>query len=296
MKKTILTVKKDLYINFTTIGIVSSIIIGLIIIGICGIYTDGEGRTFNCISIFSTYNKTELLQMHLMGETIFLNLLKSLAPYGMMLAAFSFAFGMYAEKQNKTTKYVIYRTGIKRYVISKALLAFISSVFVMGIIAIICAIYIHGRFPAISEADSEFIEFKMQSSGYSDTGRKLNLVSQMGFGAAYLYGIFGMMLYGGLCASIGFIVYALTKDIYFNICLPFFVGYGQNVLVNYCIFNKPEIGRKMQNTGYLSYYLRIPYNEKRLLVNLLIFVGIWVLAIVINIAKIRSVKDYGGDL
>lgn len=50
------------------------------------------------------------------------------------------------------------------------------------------------------------------------------------------------------------------------------------------------------NTGYLSYYLRIPYNEKRLLVNLLIFVGIWVLAIVINIAKIRSVKDYGGDL
>ena len=135
----------------------------------------------------------------------------------MMLAAFSFAFGMYAEKQNKTTKYVIYRTGIKRYVISKALLAFISSVFVMGIIAIICAIYIHGRFPSISEADSEFIEFKMQGSGYSDTGRKLNLVSQMGFGAAYLYGIFGMMLYGGLCASIGFIVYALTKDIYFNI-------------------------------------------------------------------------------
>lgn len=166
----------------------------------------------------------------------------------------------------------------------------------MGIIAIICAIYIHGRFPSISEADSEFIEFKMQSSGYSDTGRKLNLVSQMGFGAAYLYGIFGMMLYGGLCASIGFIVYALTKDIYFNICLPFFVGYGQNVLVNYFIFNKPEIGRKIQNTGYLSYYLRIPYNEKRLLVNLLIFVGIWVLAIVINIAKIRSVKDYGGDL
>ena len=281
MKKTILTVKKDLYINFTTIGIVSSIIIGLIIIGICGIYTDGEGRTFNCISIFSTYNKTELLQMHLMGETVFLNVLESLAPYGMMLAAFSFAFGMYAEKQNKTTKYVIYRTGIKRYVISKALLAFISSVFVMGIIAIICAIYIHGRFPSISEAD---------------TGRKLNLVSQMGFGAAYLYGIFGMMLYGGLCASIGFIVYALTKDIYFNICLPFFVGYGQNVLVNYFIFNKPEIGRKINNTGYLSYYLRIPYNEKRLLVNLLIFVGIWVLAIVINIAKIRSVKDYGGDL
>lgn len=113
MKKTILTVKKDLYINFTTIGIVSSIIIGLIIIGICGIYTDGEGRTFNCISIFSTYNKTELLQMHLMGETVFLNVLESLAPYGMMLAAFSFAFGMYAEKQNKTTKYVIYRTGIK---------------------------------------------------------------------------------------------------------------------------------------------------------------------------------------
>ena len=60
MKKTILTVKKDLYINFTTIGIVSSIIIGLIIIGICGIYTDGEGRTFNCISIFSTYNKSAL--------------------------------------------------------------------------------------------------------------------------------------------------------------------------------------------------------------------------------------------
>lgn len=76
----------------------------------------------------------------------------------------------------------------------------------------------------------------------------------------------------------------------------FFVGYGQNVLVNYFIFNKPEIGRKIQNTGYLSYYLRIPYNEKRLLVNLLIFVGLWVLAIVINIAKIRSVKDYGGDL
>lgn len=295
IRKLLQTIKHDFYKNITTAGPLIGIVIGIIITGMTGIYTDTSGKVYNVFKMAGEFSREQLAQMNMYSENVLSNIFSSLAPYGMALTAFAFVFGLYAEKQNKTTKYIIYRTGINKYIFSKAIVAFISSVFMMGFISLIYVIYVHLNYPSLSAVPDEW-EFRLPYYGYTDKGRKLWLVTHLGASAQYVYIVFGMMIYGGFCSAIGFLVYAFTHDIYLNICMPFFVGYSQNVMVTYLLRNKPQIGEKANNMGFLNYYLKCWRLEKYMVINIIVFLAVWIIAIVVNIIRIRSMRDYGGDV
>lgn len=284
MKTLINSIKCDLIKNITNIAFYIAVILGGILVFTFQVYEDSLGNVYNSITIVCNMSKEEMAKEYLFGEQIFMTTLRTCMPmYAMVISAFSYVVGLLSEKENKVTKYVIYRTGRTRYVLSKAIYSMISSGAVFGILTIIYAIYIHAFFPSMKSLPEEEYQMFWQFQSVGDNEKSLLLYELFGFKAEYFYGIAGMILYGCFCAAVGFLIYSMVQNIYFNLCIPFFVGYFQYSLVNIIMSMKPQL--YVTKYGYGDYYLNFWHNQKYLWVNVLIFTGIWGIAIIANIIK-----------
>ena len=244
--------------------------LALLILLTSGIYKDLDGTTYTVLSATYELEQEQMIINNLSVEsTLTGHIIYQLSMYGPLLAALSFATVLCEEQKYGVRRYLLFKEGRKRYVISKALTAVFTSGLCFLVISLLFLAFLYCNYPI--------------------RGEKYYIVLS----------IIGTFLYGVFCGVIGFICTAFFSNIYLAVCIPFFFGYiyysivssfdGRLLEGSVTIETYTAIHSYMSPEGYVLFWKKLEY----CLFNMVVLVIVWIVAIIIHIVAVKKASDCG---
>ena len=267
-------IKKDLIKIFTNAGLLIGIGLGVALVLFANIYTDGTGKGYYTITALSTFSKSEMIDNGMYSENLMsMILIQALPIYGVVIAAFATTLALGGENNNSMRQFTVTRSGKNTYVLSKALVTMFASAIVFAVIGIVTMLICKIGFPS-----------RPRELSYSKFG--------------YVQCIAGITWYGAMMGGMAYLCSAFFSNIYLKLCFPFFVGYLHyviaNIGLNKAVMGNTKFADAILNSGYVDYftnYYRLPASY--LVRNILIFLGVWILAILINRLQLEKIHREG---
>ena len=277
-----------------------SVGLALIIILTTNAYQEQGGTTYNVWMAAFLFDKAELLKMGLNMQTRFaLSLQAALPMYGPLFAALSFASVICEEQKYGVRRYLIFKQGKVHYVLSKALSAICASGLVFLVTALLFMLFMYWRYPLMSANGVEDFQSWIEFHSTAPDGTPILLFSWFGEHAYCILQLIGVFLYGMFCGFIGYICTAFFSNVYLAVCIPFFFGYiyysiSQTITgrmiegsISMEIYN--AMNTYVSPNGYM-YFWRM---TEGLMVNMLVLVGVWIVAVGIHMLCVQKATDCG---
>ena len=267
------------------------------------IYVDDTGKAYNVFTAGAAYDTAGLLSRDIISQKAFYKMVnQSLPMYACMFSAMSFAWTLCHEENSSGRRYIIFRNGKLRYVLTKALAALVSSglVYVIGAAVSICVCEIF--LPSMSELkviDPEGYELWFQARSTYSTGETIGLYKVLNENAFYIMQTVGLFLYGSFCGAVGFLVAAFCTNIYLAVCVPFFVGYMYysimaGTVLDYMATNiSPKLVELLANYGMWQCYTNFPKYAEQFIANMVIYAVLWCIAVLVCRVRVGLSKDCG---
>lgn len=263
------------------------------------IYTDIDGSVYTVVSAVSEFSREEMISKRIYAqETFSASVMQTLSMYGTLLAALSFAGAFCEEQKYGVRRYLLFKEGKVKYVLSKVLAAITSSGLSFLLAAVLLLLFIYGKYPLWTEADADgyvyWLEFYSKEMGCFSV-----FFDWIGEYADSILYIAGVCVYGVFCGFIGYLCTAFFSNVYLSVCIPFFFGY-----IYYSII-AALTGRLIEGTlswelynaimTYVSPYGYMEFWKKQdgRLVNMAVLLAVWLIAAGIHILRIRKAADCG---
>lgn len=291
---------KEIKRILSSVGFRLSVALALLILLTSQIHKELDGTVYTVLSAAFELSEEKLIRHNLNAQSSFVMLMTyCLSMYGPLLAALAFAKVLCEEQKYGVRRYLLFKEGKMCYVLSKALSAILTSGLCFLTAGFLLLSFMYWKYPMWTEASPD---------GYA---RWLeNMLPKMNTLAVWAFDVFGehahvlmtlvgAFLYGAFCGFIGFICTAFFSNIYLAVCIPFFFGY-----IYYSIVQSFD-GRLLEGSiSYETYnaihayvspeaYVGFWKMKETCTVNMLVLLGVWILAVGIHMICLRKASDCG---
>ena len=274
--------------------------LALLILLTSEIYRDLDGTVYTVFSATHELEDEEVLLYDLNAQRFFYMQLTSCLPmYGPMLAALSFAKVLCEEQKYGVRRYLLFREGKRRYVLSKALSAILASGLCFLVIGVLFLAFMYWNYPMWTQISAEsyagWLEYQLPKT----SGWATQLFAWFGEHAYCILTLMGCFVYGVFCGFIGFICTAFFSNIYLAVCIPFFFGYiyysivqsfdGRLLEGSISVETYNAIHSYVSPAGYIDFWRSKDY----VVVNLVVLLAVWIMAIVTHLIYMKKTSDCG---
>ena len=277
-----------------------SVGLAMLILLTSGIYKDLDGTTYTVLSAIYELEREQMIIYNLSVEsTLTGHIIYQLSMYGPLLAALSFATVLCEEQKYGVRRYLLFKEGKKRYVISKALTAVFTSGLCFLVIGLLFFVFLYWNYPMRAETSPEYYTWYLENKLPSMTELVPWVFDLLGEKAFIVLSLTGIFLYGVFCGFIGFICTAFFSNIYLAVCIPFFFGYiyysmvssfdGRLLEGSVTMENYIAIHSYMSPEGYIQFWEKQEY----CLFNMVVLVCVWIAAVVIHMIRMQKALDCG---
>lgn len=300
MKKIFRTTANEIRRILCSSGFWLSSALALIILFTTTAYKETDGTAYNIFSAGFIFDKQALLDNGITVQTLFSTTVRYALPmYGPLLAALAFASILCEEQKYGVRRYLLFKEGKKSYVFSKALSAIITSGLVFLISALVLLLFIYWKYPLMSAHDADGFAYWLDFNSKNPDGTTMVMFQWFGEHAYCLLQLIGVFVYGVFCGFVGYICTAFFSNVYLAVCIPFFFGY-----IYYSI-TQAIMGRAIEGSVPMELYTAInTYVSPEgymlfwrmrdgLVINSIVLVAVWVIAIVIHMFRIEKATDCG---
>lgn len=277
-----------------------SVGLAMLILLTSSIYKDLDGMIYTVLSATYELERKQMIINNLSVEnTLTGHIIYQLSMYGPLLAALSFATVLCEEQKYGVRRYLLFKEGKKRYVISKALTAVLTSGLCFLVTGLLFFVFLYWNYPMRAEVSPEYYIWYLENRLRDMTGFVPFVFELLGEKAFIALSLMGTFLYGVFCGAIGFICTAFFSNIYLAVCIPFFFGY-----IYYSIVSSFD-GRLLEGSVTMETYIAIhsyvspesyiQFWEKQeyCLFNMVVLVCVWITAIVIHMIGMKKASDCG---
>lgn len=274
--------------------------LALLILLTSGIYKDLDGMTYTVLSATYELEREQMVDHNLSVEnTLTGHIIYQLSMYGPLLAALSFATVLCEEQKFGVRRYLLFKEGKKRYVISKALTAVFTSGLCFLVIGLLFFVFLYWNYPMRAECSPDYYIWFSENKLPNMAGFVPLVFELIGENAFIVFALIGTFLYGVFCGFIGFICTAFFSNIYLAVCIPFFFGYiyysivssfdGRLLEGSVTLETYTAIHSYMSPEGYIQFWEK----EEYCLFNMAALVTVWILAIVVHMISMQKASDCG---
>lgn len=283
-----------------SIGFWLAVGLALLILLTSGIYKELDGTTYTVLSATYELDQEQMIDHNLSVEnTLTGHIIYQLSMYGPLLAALSFATVLCEEQKFGVRRYLLFKEGKKRYVISKALTAVFTSGLCFLVIGLLFFEFLYWNYPMRAECSPDYYIWFSENKLPNMAGFVPLVFELLGENAFIVLALMGMFLYGVFCGFIGFICTAFFSNIYLAGCIPFFFGYiyysivssfdGRLLEGSVTLETYTAIHSYMSPEGYIQFCEKAEY----CLFNMTALVAVWILAIAIHMISMQKSSDCG---
>lgn len=277
-----------------------SVGLAMLILLTSSIYKDLDGMIYTVLSATYELERKQMIINNLSVEnTLTGHIIYQLSMYGPLLAALSFATVLCEEQKYGVRRYLLFKEGKKRYVISKALIALFTSGLCFLTIGLLFFAFLYWNYPMRAETSPDYYIWYVENRLPQMTGLVPLAFDLFGECAFIVLSLLGIFLYGVFCGFIGFICSAFFSNIYLAVCIPFFFGYIYYSIVNsfdgrllegsVTMETYTAIHSYVSTEGYILFWEKAEY----CLVNMVVLVAVWIVAIVIHMISMQNASDCG---
>lgn len=277
-----------------------SVGLAMLILLTSSIYKDLDGTTYTVLSATYELEREQMVDHKLSVEsTLVGQIIYQLSMYGPLLAALSFATVLCEEQKYGVRRYLLFKEGKKRYVISKALTAVFTSGLCFLVIGLLFLAFLYWNYPMRAECSPDYYIWYVENRLPQMTGLVHLTFDLFGEGAFIILSLMGTFLYGVFCGFIGFICTAFFSNIYLAVCIPFFFGYiyysivssfdGRLLEGSVTMETYTAIHSYMSPEGYIQFWEKAEY----CLFNVTALVAVWLVAIVTHLIYMKKTSDCG---
>lgn len=283
-----------------SVGFWLAVGLALLILLTAGIYKDLDGTTYTVLSATYELEYEKLIENNLSVEGTFSGfLIYQLSMYGPLLAALSFATVLCEEQKHGVRRYLLFKEGKKRYVISKALTAILTSGLCFLVVGILFFLFLYWNYPMRAETNPDYYAWFLENKLPTMMGVAPVAFDLLGERAFIVLPLLGVFLYGVFSGFIGFICTAFFSNIYLAVCIPFFFGYIYYSIVSAFDGRLLEGSVSMETYNAIHSYVSpegyILFWEKQeyCLINMVVLVAVWIVAVVIHLVGMHKASDCG---
>ncbi|MBQ8519635.1 MAG: hypothetical protein IJ455_08570 [Agathobacter sp.] len=284
----------------SSFGFWLSVGLALLILLTSQIHKDLDGTVYTVLSATYELEREQMIIYNLSVEkTLTGHIIYQLSMYGPLFAALSFATVLCEEQKYGVRRYLLFKEGKKRYVISKALTAVLTSGLCFLVIGLLFLVFLYWNYPMRAETSPDYYIWYVENRLPQMTGLVPLTFDLFGEGAFIILSLMGAFLYGVFCGFIGFICTAFFSNIYLAVCIPFFFGYiyysivssfdGRLLEGSVTMENYIAIHSYVSPEGYVQFWEKAEY----CLVNMVVLVAVWIAAIVIHLIYMQKASDCG---
>ncbi len=274
--------------------------LALIILLTSEMYRDLDGTVYTVLSATYELEKETVFEYDLNAQRFFYMQLTSCLPmYAPMLAALSFAKVLCEEQKYGVRRYLLFREGKRRYVLSKALSAILASGLCFLVIGVLFLAFLYWNYPMWTQISAEsyagWLEYQLSKT----SGWAMVLFEWFGEHAYCILTLMGCFVYGVFCGFIGFICTAFFSNIYLAVCIPFFFGYiyysivqsfdGRLLEGSISFETYNAIHSYVSPAGYIDFWRSKDY----VAVNMMVLLIVWIVAIVTHLIHMKKTSDCG---
>ena len=274
--------------------------LAMLILLTSSIYKDLDGTIYTVLSATKELEREQMVARNLNVEsTLTGHIIYKLSMYGPLLAAMSFATVLCEEQKYGVRRYLLFKEGKKHYVISKTLTAVFTSGLCFLVIGILFMAFLRWNYPMRAETSSYYSIWFFENKLPNMTGLVPFAFDLLGERAFVVLSLLGIFLYGVFSGFIGFVCTAFFSNIYLVVCIPFFFGYIYYSIVSAFDGRLLEGSVTMETYNAIHSYVSpegyVLFWEKQecCLINMLVLLGVWILAVVIHMICLRKASDCG---
>ena len=263
-------------------------------------HKEEDGTAYTVLSLALQFDKTEILMIGVNVQNLFSTTVRYALPmYGPLLAALSFAVVLCEERKYGVRRYLLFKEGKMPYVLSKALSAIVASGVAFLLAALLFLVFLYWEYPLMSAGNADSFQYWLDYQSVAPDGKPILWFQWFGEHAYVLLQLVGAFLYGMFCGFIGYICTAFFSNVYLAVCIPFFFGYiyyslTQAIMaraiegsVSWDVYN--AVNAYVSPEGYMHYWRM----TDSLMVNLIVLLAVWVIAIGIHMLQIQKATDCG---
>lgn len=273
--------------------------LALIILLTSTAYEEEDGTTHTVLAFAFEYSKDQMLIYNQDLQSQFAIVRYALPMYGPLLAALAFASTLCEERKYGVRRYIVFQEGRVPYVLSKAFSACLASGLVFFISALLFLLFLYWRYPLRSAGEMDSFLYWMEYQSVSPNGEPIVWFEWFGEHAFCILQLAGTFLYGMFSGFIGYICTIFFSNVYLAVCIPFFFGYiyysiTQAIMaramegsISWDVYN--AINSYVSPEGYM-YFWRM---ADGFVVNMVVLLLVWVIAIGIHMLQIHKTTDCG---